>query len=308
MLFPGGPIDVDFSNRMKKCKAAQIIPWASVLFLLSLGLNAVASPAHLDKAFQTTPNPEVALTNLRGKLVVHGWDKESVQAQCTTLSPRVEVDAETLPHSGPAERVQLSAHLLDPLVTGEDETMDCVLQVPRGASVEIRNRQGSVKIELVNGQHTRVESTNGTISATDISGHLFARTLGGDIEIVRASGRVEAFSITGGIRFVDATSKDLRGNSNSGKIIYQGDFVPGAEYVLSTYSGDIEILCPAASSFQLTAKTVKGKVDNEFSLTPRRRDVSPLSSAHSLLGTSNTGDAMVELSSFSGTIRLRPQR
>jgi hypothetical protein len=293
---------------MKKCKLARIVPWGSFLFVLALSLNAAASPAQLDKTFETTANPEVALTNLRGKLVVRGWDKELVKAQCTTLSPRVGVDAQVLPRTGPAERVQLAAHLLDPLVTGEDETMDCVLDVPSEASVEIRNRQGSVKIDLVRGQHTRVESTNGTISASDISGHLFARTLGGDIEIVRASGRVEAFSITGGIRFVDATSKDLRGNSNSGKIVFQGDFVPGADYVLSTYSGDIDILCPPTSSFQLTAKTVKGKVDNEFSLTPKRRDVSPLSSAHSLLGTSNAGNAMVELSSFSGTIRLRPLR
>jgi len=301
-------MNVHCSNRMKNCRVAQITPWGGLLFLLAVGLNAVASPAQLDKTFATTPNPEVALTNLRGKLVIRGWDKELVKAECTTLSPRVEVDAETLPRSGPVERVQLAAHLLDPLVAGEDETMDCVLEVPHGASVEIRNRQGSVRIEWVRGQHTRVESTNGTISATDISGHLFARTLGGDIEIVRPSGRVEAFSITGAIRFIDATSKDLRGNSNSGKILFQGDFIPGAEYVLSTYSGDIEILCPPASSFQLTAKTVRGKVDNEFSLTPRRRDASPLSSAHSLLGTSNAGNAMVELSSFSGTIRLRPQR
>ncbi len=298
----------NFSTRTKQNPVAQLAPWGGLLALLSLGLNAAASPARLDKTFETTPAPEVALTNLRGKLVVRGWEKELVKAQCTTASPRVEVDAETLPRTGPVERLQLTAHVLDPLVTGEDETMDCVLEVPRDASVEIRNRQGSVKIQLVRGQHTRVESTNGTISAEDISGHLFARTLGGDIEIVRASGRVEAFSITGAIHFIDATSKDLRGNSNSGKILFQGDFMPGAEYVLSTYSGDIEILCPPASSFQLTAKTVKGKVDNEFSLTPKRRDVSPLSSAHSLLGTSNAGNAMVELSSFSGTIRLRPTR
>lgn len=288
--------------------ADEITLWGSLLLVFALSPSALASPARLDKTFETTESPEVALTNLRGKLVVRGWDKNLVQAQCTTLSPRVEVDAETLPRSGPAERVQLSAHVLDPLVTGEDETVDCILEVPRGASVEIRNRQGSVSIELVRGQHTRVESANGSISAADISGHLLARTLGGDIEIVRASGRVEAFSITGAIRFIDAVSKDLRGNSNSGKIIFQGDFIPGAEYVLSTYSGDIEVLCPPSASFQLTAKTVKGKVDNTLSLTPKRHDVSPLSSAHSLLGTRHTGNAMVELTSFSGTIRIRQQR
>jgi len=215
------------------------------------------------------------------------------------------MDTEALPGAGAAERIQLTAHVLDPLVGGSDETTDCTMDVPLGASLEIRNRQGSVQVENLQG-HTWVESAGGRISATDVSGHLTARSLGGDIEIVRPSGHVvEAFSITGALHFVAPTSRRLRGNTNSGKIAYEGDFVSGGDYVLSTYSGDIEVICPPSASFELNAKTVKGKLENVFSLTPKHRSVSPLSSARSLLGTHSTGNASVELTSFSGTIRVR---
>jgi hypothetical protein len=42
-------------------------------------------------------------------------------------------------------------------------------------------------------------------------------------------------------------------------------------------------------------------------MTRRRQSASPLSSSNSLLGTYNTGRANVELTSFSGTIHIRPQ-
>ncbi len=279
----------------------------SLLLLMAVS-PAAASPARMEEAVQTIPNPQISVTNLRGQIVVRGWDKLHVHVLCITVSPRVEVDVETMPHSGAAERVQLATYVLDPLVTGEDETANCTLEVPREASLEIRNRQGNVQIEQVRGQHVWVETAGGGISAQEITGHLTARSLGGDIEIVRPSGRVEAFSITGAIRFVEPTSKNLRGNTNSGTITYHGDFIAGANYVLSTYSGDMDVVCPAAASFELNAKSVKGKIDNTVSLTPKRHHAAPLAFGNSLLGTHNTGNAMVELTSFSGTIRIRQQR
>jgi len=289
-------------------KQLGILPLAILLGLISLPGAAVAAPGRMEKAFETTLDPQVMLNNLRGQVVVRGWDRPQVHADCATQSPHVEMDAETIPHTGPAERVELAAHVLDPLVTGDAETVDCTLIVPIGASIEIKNRQGSVQIERIRGLHVWVESAGGRLSATDVTGHLVARSLGGDIEIIRASGRVEAVSITGTLRFVHPTSKNLRGNTNSGKITFLGDFAPGGDYVLSTYSGDIEVLCPETASFELKARTVKGKLDNAVRLTPRRHPVTPLGVTSSLLGTRNTGNAIVDLTSFSGTIRLRQQR
>ncbi len=264
-------------------------------------------PTHTEKAFDTVADPQISLTNLQGQIVIRGWDRSQVHAVCNTASPRVEIDTETMPREGKAERLYITAHPMDRAVSSSDEVTDCTLDVPLASSLEIHNRQGGVVISHLEGQHARIESADAKISASDIAGHLTARSLGGDIDIVRPSGRVEAYSITGNLSFTDPTSKDLRGNTNSGRIIYHGDFMPAGEYVFSTYSGNIEIIPPASASFELSAKTLKGKVENAFSLKPKKHYAPPFPSAQSLLGTHSTGNATVELTSFSGHIRIHPQ-
>jgi DUF4097 and DUF4098 domain-containing protein YvlB len=287
--------------------ATRVLRRSLWLLLIPPGVTLAAGPARLEKTFDTTRTPQVILSNLRGQVLVRGWEKAQVHAVCVMVSPRVEVDTEALPRTGAAERVQFATHVLDPLVTGNEETANCTLEVPLGASVEIRNRQGGVQIENLQGQHAHVESADGLISAKDVTGHLMARSLGGDIQIVRASGRVEAVSITGSIRIIAPASKNLRANTNSGQIMYQGDFVPAGEYILSSYSGDIELLCPPSASFELNARSVKGKLHNAFPLAPKRHAPFPVPAANSLLGTRNTGNATVELTSFSGAIWVREQ-
>jgi DUF4097 and DUF4098 domain-containing protein YvlB len=279
--------------------------WLSALWLLlPLGLVAAAGPLRLEKTFLTTPNPRITVNNLRGQVVVRGWEKAQVRATSTAASSRVEIDMEAMPDSGPAERIHFRTHVLDPMLSEEEEAADYTLDVPVGASLEIRNRQGAVQVEKIHGD-AWIESAGGPIRATEVAGHLTTRTLGGDIEIIRPSGRIEASSITGHLRFRQPLSTRIRANTNSGKISYEGDFAPSGEYILSTYSGDIELFCPPEASFDLNAKTVKGKLDNTFELRPKRHVPSPALAGSSLLGTHRTGTAAVELSSFSGTIRVR---
>ncbi len=276
------------------------------LLCLPLGVLTTAGPARVEKTFDTTPHPRISVTNLMGPVVIRGWERAQVHAVCTTSSPHVEVDIEPLPGNGPAEKIHFDTHVLDPLASSKDQAADYSIDVPVGASMEIRNRQGSVQIENLQGEAS-VESVGGTISVRDVGGHLAVRSVGGDIEVIRPSGRVEASSITGNLHFVSPTGSQLRGTTTSGKIVYEGDFVSGGDYVLSSYSGDMDILCPPSASFELNAKTVRGKLDNALPITPKRHSPSPLSSGSSLLGTHNTGNATVELTSYSGAIRIRPQ-
>jgi DUF4097 and DUF4098 domain-containing protein YvlB len=179
------------------------------------------------------------------------------------------------------------------------------LDVPTGTNLEIRNPQGSVRIEKFQGDDSTVESVGGAILVSDFAGHLFVRSVGGNIDVIRASGRVEAYSITGDLHFVSPTTSKLRGSTTSGRILFEGDFADGGDYSLSAYSGDMEILCPPSASFELSAKTVRGKLENEMPMTIRHRSATPVSSANSFFGTHLTGKATVTLKSFSGTIRIR---
>jgi len=293
-------------SRLKSTIAVrQAWKWGAFL-LLSTTFLVAAEPKRLEKTIETIQRPRVSIANLSGQVVVKGWEKNQVHVMCNLPSNRVEVDTEVLPAAGQAEKIHFTTHVLDPLATGAEEMADYTLEVPAGANVEIRNPQGSVRLEGLHSD-TSVESVGGRIVATDVSGHLALQTMGGDIEAIRPSGRVEAYSITGNLHFVSPATAKLRGSTTSGRIVYEGDFVSGGDYTLSAYSGDMDIVCPASSSFELNAKTVHGKVDNRLPLTSRRHAPSPLSPGNSLLGTRNTGNATVELRSFSGTIHIRPQ-
>ena len=277
---------------------ASLLPWSVAMMAAGVG--------SLEKTFETGRYPRISVTNLTGRVVVRGWDKAQVHAVYSTVSPRVEVDTEVLSHTGAVDKIHFTTHVLDPLVPASEQTADYTLEVPVGTSLEIGNPQGRVEIDNLQADAT-VESVGGDISVTDYSGHLTARSMGGNIEIIRPSGHVEADTITGNLHFVSPTTTHLRATTTSGRILYEGDFVGGGDYRLSAYSGDMDIICPAAASFELNAKTVHGKVQNALPIVPRRRPASPMSSANSLLGTRNTGEATVELRSFKGTIRIRPQ-
>lgn len=281
---------------------------ATVGFLVGpLVLVAGPGPGRLEKTFDTTQEPRVSVNNMRGQVVVKGWERLQIRAVCNTLSPRVEVDAEATPKSGAVERLELSTHVLDPQVTGNDETVDCTLDIPSASSLEVRNREGSVRVEKLQGD-AWIESVSGTITLADVAGHQAVRSVGGDIELVRPTGRVVASSITGSLRFFSPSSSRIHATTNSGQITFDGDFVSNGNYILSTYNGNMDIVCPASASFELKAQTVKGKVDNALPLTtPRRRSAPSFGRANSLLGTYHSGNATVELKSFSGTIRIRPR-
>jgi phage baseplate assembly protein gpV len=273
--------------------------------LIPVGLLA-AGPARVEKTVGTTANPQVSISNYAGKVVVKGWDKPQVHVVYDIDSAQIAVDVMLLPSQGPAEKVHFLSYRTNRSENPQDSTVNYVVQVPTGASLEIHNPLGSVRVESIQGD-TSVESLGGSISVADVGGHLSVRSVGGNIDVTRPSGRVEAFSINGNLHFIDPTSSMLRASTNSGDIVYEGGFAPGGEYILSDYSGNVNIFCPPTASFEVNAKTVRGKVDNSFPLVSRRSASSAFSSANSLFGTHSTGEATLELTSFSGTIRIRPQ-
>jgi len=283
--------------------------WLRILVsFLSIGCFAATGPDQPPKVFefQTGPGPSVTISNLRGQVTVRSWSKQGVRASCTVASPAVEVDAEPMPANGRAERIQFSTHVVDPSAGADAATADYVVDVPAGTNLEVRNRQGHIQVEGLSGE-TWVETVGGSITVADASGHLDIHSLGGDVEIDRPAGHVEASTITGNLEFLDPTSTKIRGTTTSGHILYQGDFSPGGNYMLSAYSGDLDIVCPASASFEIHAQSVKGRLDNGVDVIRSQHDATPRGGI-GLLGTRNQGKARLDLRSYSGTIRLRTMR
>ena len=158
-------------------------PFGVGIFLCSLalpGMLVAAEGNRVEKTFEVALNPRVTISNPRGQILVRGWDKQQVHIVCSVVSPRVEVDSEAIPPSGPADKVHFSTHILDPLVPGKDQMADYSLDVPMGTDLEIRDTQGSVKIERLQGDDATVE-TVGAPLRSPISPATFSSGRSGEI-------------------------------------------------------------------------------------------------------------------------------
>jgi Putative adhesin len=280
---------------------------ALIPFLLLLPANGwSASSVQRVRTFSTISNPDINLTNLTGTVIVRGWTEPRVHAVYTLASPRIEIDTTSIPETGQIQKVELATHLLDPTLQGARARVDYTMDVPVGSSVEIRNPQGVVRIERLNGD-TWAASVGGSIFISDSSGEVVARSVGGEIQVVRSSGYVEVSSVTGDLKFLSPMSSRIRAETTSGQIFYEGNLFPAANYVMETYSGDINVLCPRSSSFELAARSVHGKVIHELKVNRRLHHESVSGYGNALYGTHNEGAASLELTSFRGNIYIRPE-
>jgi putative adhesin len=285
-----------------------ILRWGSLsLLVLPLALIQAANLTHQEKTFDTTSAPRIGLSNFMGHVVVKGWDKPQVHAIYETGSPQTIIDIDQLPARGPAEKVHFTTRVSTSQAGSGDKTVSYILEVPIGASLEIRNPEGKVEIDKLQGDAT-VDSVGGIISVTDVSGRLMVSSIAGNIEIIRPSGYVEATSICGDIHFISPTGSSIKAHNTSGKISFEGDFATGGEYSFASYSGDIDLFVPPSASFELNKNTSRGKFISEILPAHRPKSSSLPAGSHTFLGSNVSSTAAVKLSSFSGNIHIHSQR
>lgn len=274
--------------------------------LIPAGVVLGAGQARVEKSFHAVPNCRIKIFNPGGgTIVVRGWDKEEVHAVCLTNSPKIEIDSDPTPANDEAEKVDFTTHILDPQASSQEKTASYELDVPKDSSLVISSPEGSISVEHINGDDS-IESVNGAVSVSDGAGMVRVRSLNANINFIRPTGRVEATSIMGNLTFTGSESTKIEAHTESGKITFDGDFLPVGDYVLKTYAGDVSVTCPTSDSFALDAHSLRGKVDNQFKLS-RKAHVPYPSHGDSAFGTNNRGDASVTVKSFSGTIHVRPR-
>src|SRR5690348_11576881 len=91
--------------------------------------------------------------------------------------------------------------------------------------------------------------------------------------------------------------------TSTGNIVFNGQYLPNGSYRLKDYSGVVEVRFSPADSFDLSATSLKGKVNNEAKLEPSHHGFLPRI-GNSLVGALNAGRARVEVTSFNGTINI----
>jgi DUF4097 and DUF4098 domain-containing protein YvlB len=263
--------------------------------------TALCASAETRKEFRFTVGPRsvISITNQYGPISVKPGVGTQVVVTAVLQSDQIEVD-----HTQSGSRVDIVTHLLSPS-DAEAGRVDYEVSVPADASVTMRSSTGMLHAEGLHGDVT-LEGSQASMEVRDISNaHVHVRTLNGSVALTNIrNGHVEVTSVGGDVTLNSVTGPLVQVNSTSGKIHYEGDFGSSGEYMLTSHSGDIEASAPTDASFDVTARSVRGKVENDFLLEPKHTPF-VVKAGSAFAGTMNKAASSVRLFSFSGKIHLK---
>ena len=273
--------------------------------VVAVACMSTLASAQIKKEFKYAvgPGATVTINNEYGPIFVKPSGSNQVLITATMQSDKVEVD-----ETRNGDRVQLKTHLLAG-ATAANRSVDYQVQVPANASVTIHSTDGPLHAEQLQGDVT-AEGDSAPVEIREISkAHVHVNTLNGPITLTNIRlGHVEVNSIGGDITMVSVTGPFVAVTSTTGKISYNGDFGIGGDYKMSTHSGNIEALVPEEASVDVTARSVRGAVENEFPLRPKSHTTFLPQKGRSFVGTAGQAASSVLLRTFSGKILLKKNK
>jgi DUF4097 and DUF4098 domain-containing protein YvlB len=279
---------------MARAQRAQLV---SVVILAT----AICASAEVRKEFRFAvgSGAVVSISNQYGPISVKAGAGTQVFVVAILHSEQVEID-----QTQSGNRVDIVSHLL-PGASADAGRVDYEVSVPADASVTLRSSTGLLHAEGLHGDVT-LEGSQANVEARDISdAHVHVRTLNGSVVLNNIrNGHVEVTSVTGDVTLNSVNGPLVQVNSTSGKIRYEGDFGSSGEYMLTSHSGDIEASAPNDASIDVTARSVRGQVVNDFLLEPKHTPF-VVKAGSAFAGTMNKAASSVRLFSFSGKIHLK---
>ncbi len=263
--------------------------------------TAICASAEVRKEFRFTvgPGAVISITNQYGPISVKPGAGNQVIVVAVLHSEQVEID-----QTQSGSRVDILTHLLSE--TNPDAgRVDYEVSVPADASVTLRSSTGLLHAEGLHGDVT-LEGSQAKVEVRDISdAHVHVRTLNGSVSLTNIrNGHVEVTSVGGDVIMNAVNGPLVQVNSTSGKIHYEGEFGNSGEYMLTSHSGDIEASAPNDASIDVTARSVRGQVENDFLLEPKHTPF-VVKAGSAFAGTMNKAASSVRLFSFSGKIHLK---
>jgi DUF4097 and DUF4098 domain-containing protein YvlB len=276
----------------------------SALAILLCGGSASAAGPRIEKHFAVKGRPVVAIQNFaNGRIEVKSSKNPEVVVIANQNSNEITLDTEQV-----GDRIDITANVVNASAqTGELET-DLQLTVPEETELQLKTETGLIYVEQVMGDMT-LESVKGDVHLKEVSGYIIVRTTEGSLLCTQCAGKLDFKSVSGSAQVLQPALTNVSLFTTSGNILFDGDFVRTGLYTMKSGKGLVEVRFSGNDSFDLKAHTTLGTVDNQAAafFKPDSHSSSRRSAwkfAKGVIGTFGAGLAKVELSSYSGTIRI----
>ena len=297
----------------------------------------VAAPALAEQKFEekfakTVPLSKAGqlyLSNVSGEIEVLTWKDAQVKIEALKTSKADTLDKAkenaakvTIEVTNDADRVSIETKYPKRMggFWGGDSinvSVDYKVWIPEQAAVEVKSVSGDVKVAPIGGAAkvkcvsgnvdlggaagADVDLVSGDLTLANIAGDAYLKAVSGNIEASGVKGSVEVEAVSGDIQLLNVSgAQTINAKSVSGNITYTGALNEGGRYEIKTHSGDVRMVVPAGSAFELEANTFSGDIASDFEIT-----VVGKMSPREIHGTVGKGGTTVILKSFSGNVDLK---
>jgi hypothetical protein len=179
-------------------------------------------------------------------------------------------------------------------------------------SVKVTDIKGDVTASTVSGTvrvtgagRTSAKSISGMVEISDaqMDGTLESSSVSGDVVLRRVSARrVDAGSVSGGITLDDVQCDRVSAKTTSGSVSFVGPLARNGRYELGSFSGDVRLTLAGNSGFEVEANSFSGDIRTDFSITTKGPQTTRGGRTTALNGTFGDGSAILDLTTFSGSI------
>ena len=253
--------------------------------------------------YAAAPGASVSLINDVGQVTVRYTSGHQILVKATAASEKVEVDSEQK-----GNRYEIRSHILQPGSEAEHR-VEYEIFLPAKVGITVRADSGPIRVKGLRGSEIILEGEASPVEVHEIEAagqHLHIRTVSGNIALGNvSSAHLEIRSFTGGVSLDNVSGPKVQVTTTQGNIRYDGKFGSNGEYSLISHSGNIDVALPEGASVDMMAESVQGSADNDFPLQQKARSSFLPHKGRSFSGTSSTGSSSVQLSSFSGKIRVK---
>jgi DUF4097 and DUF4098 domain-containing protein YvlB len=289
------------TQRLNKVVLAGMFSVLSAAFLLWPA--PVGAAQQFEKHFQVKGRPVVVIQNVaNGRIEVKSAKNPEVIVTCLQPTDKIGLQTEQA-----GDRIDVTANILDPTASPAQLEEDLQLTVPEETELQIKTQSGLIYVEQVLGD-MKLQSIAGDVHLKEVSGYIIVRTTGGSLVCTQCAGKLDFNSISGDAQILQPALTNIAATTTTGNILFDGDFIRTGLYSMRSGKGLVEVRFSGNDSFDLNAQTATGTVDNraEAFLKPDTHGAKHVMSrfTKSLFGTVGSGLAKVELSSYSGTIRI----
>jgi DUF4097 and DUF4098 domain-containing protein YvlB len=300
------------SHNDKNCRKWAVAALAAVVLILP----AMAGERQ-EKIFKVTGIPSVSVRNISGSIEVRTWNQQEVKVEAMLSDSSVQTE---MTQVGDTIRVVTRTPSREYRFWGRSGSVDYFITMPVEGNLEVNAVSGKITVTGVRGD-LNVESVSGDLEIENVGKRLWAKSVSGDVSVSQGqvdveaktvsgdvtlsdiTGRLSAGSVSGNVRLLRTRSARVVLETTSGDVEMDTELEKGGNYRINSHSGYIGIRLPRNASFEISAQTFSGQLETDLPLTMTTPE-SGRRHGRTLRGKYGNGEAIIDVETFSGDVRL----